>query len=183
MSVSAASAAPVAISRPLRRDDRHPGPRHELSPAAFCARGHPRRRRLLADAEVLASEHVLVRQDGRVSFFHEAFFDYAFARRWMAREETLVEFLLEGEQELFRRAQVRQVLVHLRADQPERFVAEVEALLADHAIRFHIKEVVLALLRALEAPTPAEWQLIERQSLPARTSSTGCGSRCAHGLV
>lgn len=115
-----------------------------------------------ADAKVLESEHVLVERTGGYSFFHETFFDYAFARRWLAREQTLVEFLLEGEQELFRRAQVRQVLIHLRSDQPERFVAEAEGLLADHAIRFHIKEVVLALLRAIEDPTQAEWQLIER---------------------
>lgn len=115
-----------------------------------------------ADAKVLESEHVLVERAGGYSFFHETFFDYAFARRWLAREQTLVEFLLEGEQELFRRAQVRQVLIHLRSDQPERFVAEVEGLLGDHAIRFHIKEVVLALLRAIEDPTQAEWQLVER---------------------
>ncbi len=118
---------------------------------------------LLDDADVLASEQVLVRQDDRVSFFHEAFFDYAFARRWILREETLVVFLLGGEQELFRRAQVRQVLVHLHAEQPERFVVEVEALLVEEGIRFHVKEVVLALLRALQSPSRAEWQIIERQ--------------------
>lgn len=118
---------------------------------------------LLDDADVLASEQVLTRQDGRVSFFHEAFFDYAFARRWIAREETLVAFLLAGEQELFRRAQVRQVLVHLHAEQPERFVAEVEALLAEPGVRFHVKEVVLALLRALQNPSRAEWHLVERR--------------------
>jgi len=115
-----------------------------------------------ADARVLESEHVLVQRTEGYSFFHEAFFDYAFARRWLARDQSLVAFLLEGDQELFRRAQVRQVLIHLRADQPQRFVAEVEGLLGDHAIRFHIKEVVLALLRAMEDPTQAEWQLVER---------------------
>jgi hypothetical protein len=118
---------------------------------------------LLDDADVLASEQVVIRQDGRVSFFHETFFDYAFARRWIAREESLVAFLYAGEQELFRRAQVRQELVHLHAEQPDRFVAEVEALLADDGIRFHIKEVVLALLRTLQAPSQAEWQIIEGQ--------------------
>ena len=118
---------------------------------------------LLDDADVLASENVLVRQDRRISFFHEAFFDYAFARGWLAREETLVAFLLAGEQELFRRAQVRQVLVHLHAEDPDRFVAEVEELLADPGVRFHIVEVVLALLRAIEAPSHAEWELVERR--------------------
>jgi hypothetical protein len=118
---------------------------------------------LLDDADVLASEQVLIRQDGRISFFHEAFFDYAFARRWIAREETLVAFLLAGEQELFRRAQVRQVLVHLHAEQPDRFVTEVEGLLAERNVRFHVKEVVLALLRALQSPSQAEWHLLKRQ--------------------
>jgi hypothetical protein len=114
------------------------------------------------DARILESEHVVVERLGGFAFFHEAFFDHAFARRWLAREQTLVAFLLEGEQELFRRAQVRAVLAHLRDRQPERFVAEVEGLLVDHAIRFHVKEVVLALLRALDAPTAAEWQMVER---------------------
>ncbi|RKQ90454.1 hypothetical protein C8N24_0256 [Solirubrobacter pauli] len=116
----------------------------------------------MPDAKVLESEHVLVERPGAFTFFHEAFFDHAFARRWLAREQTLVTFLLEGEQELFRRAQVRAVLVYLRDKEPERFVSEVEGLLADHAIRFHIKEVVLALLRDLDEPTAAEWLMVQR---------------------
>jgi hypothetical protein len=116
---------------------------------------------LLDDADVLASEHVLVREGNQVAFFHEAFFDYIFARRWIIRDETLVEFLLGGEQELFRRGQVRQVLVHLRDENPERFVVEIDALLNSPDIRFHIKEVVLAILRALPDPTEAEWHLVE----------------------
>jgi hypothetical protein len=119
-------------------------------------------RDLQRDGDVMASEHVLVRDGPRLRFFHEAFFDYAFARSWLVRDETLVAFLLSGEQELFRRAQVRAVLIHLRADEPERFVAEVDALLGEAGVRFHIKEVVVALLRAIERPTAAEWRLVER---------------------
>ena len=123
----------------------------------------------MPDAQVLESEHVLVERPGSFAFFHEAFFDHAFARRWLAHEKTLVTFLLEGEQELFRRAQVRAVLGYLRDEEPERFVSEVEGLLADHAIRFHIKEVVLALLRDLDAPSTSEWQMLQRvlESAPA----------------
>lgn len=119
-------------------------------------------RDLLDDADVLASEHVLVRDGQQLAFFHEALFDYAFARRWVGRGETLVQFLTAGEQELFRRGQVRQVLAHLHDEEPERFVSEVEALLLDPAVRYHIKDVVLALLRALPAPTAAEWEMAQR---------------------
>ncbi len=117
---------------------------------------------LAADADVLASEHVLVHDKRRYAFFHEAFFDYAFARLWINRDQDLVTFLLADEQELFRRAQVRQILQHIRDDKPARFIHEVEAVLTHPDIRFHIKVVVLALLRSLTDPSAAEWELIER---------------------
>jgi hypothetical protein len=105
---------------------------------------------------------VLVRDGSRVAFFHEAFFDYAFARRWTTRNESLVEFLTRGEQELFRRGQVRQILAHLREDHPPRFINEVREVLTTSSIRFHIQEVVLAVLKALPDPTTAEWDAIEQ---------------------
>ena len=102
-------------------------------------------------------------RDGRqYAFFHEAFFDYAFARRWIERGQTLIEFLLGHEQELFRRGQVRQVLAHLHDDDPDRFIEETEGVLLHPDIRFHIKDVVLGTLRALPEPTRAEWTMVKR---------------------
>ena len=117
---------------------------------------------LVGDADVLASEHVLIRDKRRYAFFHEAFFDYAFARLWINRDQDLVTFLLADEQALFRRAQVRQILQHIRDDEPARFIREVEALLVHPDIRFHIKVVVLALLQSLTDPSTTEWEMIER---------------------
>jgi hypothetical protein len=117
---------------------------------------------LVEDANVLVSEHVLARQGARIAFFHEAFFDYAFARQWVSREESLVEFLLRDEQELFRRAQVRQILNHLRDREPERFVDEAGALLASPEVRFHIKEIGLAVLGNLDNPSAEEADLVLR---------------------
>jgi hypothetical protein len=117
---------------------------------------------LAVDAGVLVSEHVLTRDGQQIAFFHEAFFAYVFARLWIDQDQTMVGFLLEGEQELFRRAQVRQILNHLRDLEPERFVAEVDELLSNPDIRFHIKDVVLGILRALPDPTSAEWEMISR---------------------
>lgn len=112
------------------------------------------------DVDVLASEHLVISDGQRISFFHETLFDYAFARRWIARNESVVDFLLGGEQELFRRAQVRQVLLHLREVDPPRFVREVRELLFDDRVRFHVKESALALVRSLPDPTDAELQLM-----------------------
>ncbi|MET9778294.1 ATP-binding protein [Streptomyces sp. NPDC006367] len=118
---------------------------------------------LAASRKVLESEHVFVRYDGRqLAFFHESFFDYAFAREWLRREEGLVAFLTGGEQELFRRGQLRQVLDHLRDLDPERFTEEVETLLTSPDIRYHLKHLTLAVLRGLDAPTSSEWGAVAR---------------------
>ena len=116
----------------------------------------------LEDADVLTSEHVLVRDGRQLAFFHESFFDYAFARWWVSLGQTLVEFLLEGDQELFRRGQVRQILHRLHEDDPRRFTEEVEALLAEPRIRFHLKDVILAVVRALPRPSSDDADMVQR---------------------
>ncbi|KQX30691.1 hypothetical protein ASD97_12645 [Streptomyces sp. Root63] len=117
---------------------------------------------LSASRDTLVSEHVLVHDGQRIAFFHESFFDYAFARGWVHRNETLVAFLTGSEQELFRRSQVRQILGHLRELDRERFVEEFKALLLCQDIRYHIKEATLALLGSLETPTAEEWEAVAR---------------------
>jgi hypothetical protein len=116
---------------------------------------------LQGDGDVLKSLHVLVADGRLVAFFHETFFDYAFARQWLTRGESLVGFLLGSAQELFRRAQVRQILLHLRDDDEARFRREVSDLLSDDRIRFHIKDVVVAIVRALPHPSRSDWLVIE----------------------
>lgn len=117
---------------------------------------------LIEDANLLISEHVLTRDGDRIAFFHESFFDYAFARQWVSRSESLVDFLIRDEQELFRRAQVRQILQHLYELDPDRFHAEAEAVLTADDIRFHIKETVLAVAANLALPTTDDAELMLR---------------------
>lgn len=114
------------------------------------------------DAQVLASEQVLSIDGDRVSFFHETFFDYTFARQWLSRQQSLVEFLCAQEQELFRRAQVRQILELLRERDPARFRTEVETVLTQSTIRLHIKEVVLLVFANVTAPTDEDLEVLLR---------------------
>jgi len=113
-------------------------------------------------ARVLASEQVIAIEDDRVSFFHETFFDFTFARQWLSRQQSMVEFLCAQEQELFRRAQVRQILELLRERDPDRFRTEVEALLNSADVRFHIKETVVAVFANVSAPTFEDVELVLR---------------------
>ena len=107
----------------------------------------------------LASEGVLT-FDGRLyGFGHESFFDYCFARVFVARDEPMGAFLKASEQHLFRRTQVRQVLAYLREANPVRYIAEFRNLLADNAIRPHLKDLMFALLADVRDPTDDEWEI------------------------
>lgn len=117
---------------------------------------------LTKDANILISEHVLAEDGGRVAFFHEAFFDYAFARQWVLGSESLVEFLCRQEQELFRRAQVRQILQYLHERDHDRFIHECEALLVNDNVRFHVKDTVIAVIADLPTPTTEDALMVLR---------------------
>lgn len=113
------------------------------------------------DAAAMASEHILVRDESRYAFFHEGFFDYAFARHFAGRGHDLLPILLSGEQHLFRRAQVRQVLLHERDAERIKYLTDLRALLTHPDVRFHIKQVVFALLARLGDPSTEEWAVLE----------------------
>jgi hypothetical protein len=115
---------------------------------------------LTDDAQTMASEHVLTWSDNRIQFFHESFFDYAFARRFAAQDQTLLAFLLNSEQHLFRRAQIRQILIHQRESDFDGYLRNLSELLNSSEIRFHLKQTVFSLLATLSDPKEQEWEII-----------------------
>ena len=108
----------------------------------------------------MASEGVLSFDGEHYSFGHESFFDYCFARGFVAKEESLTAFLVNSEQHLFRRAQVRQVLVYLRDTARDRYCKELSKLLADERIRVHLKDLAVALAVSLQNPEENEWEVL-----------------------
>lgn len=109
------------------------------------------------DLTELISSRVLNRDGDHVVFFHESFFDYVFARRFCAREHTIGD-LLADDQDLFRRAQVRQVLAYNR-DRTDEYYSDLKYLLTDAGVRFHLRDVVLAWLSQV-TPSVAEVELL-----------------------
>jgi hypothetical protein len=106
--------------------------------------------------DILASEHLIVRSRGMVSFFHESFFDYLYATEFAASARSLCEMLCSSEQHLFRRTQTRQILEALRQTDRVRYLKELTEVLGRQDIRFHIKNAVAFWLRALPDPTSKE---------------------------
>ena len=115
-----------------------------------------------SDTSAMVSENVLILENNRLSFFHEGFFDYAFARRFAGSPQSLLDLLVSDEQPLFRRAQVRQILLYLRDTDFDRYIDNLKGVLASPGVRFHVKQVVLALLADLSEPIEREWDVVSR---------------------
>lgn len=115
-------------------------------------------------ARVLASQHFLLLIDNRYRFFHESLFDYAFARRFVARGGHLHALLTTSEQHLFRRAQVRQVLSFYRSVGEAQYFRELSYVLGSTDVRFHIRKSVLQWMSSIEQPQPREWKVLQEVS-------------------
>ncbi|CAK07598.1 MULTISPECIES: ATP-binding protein [Rhizobium] len=110
--------------------------------------------------DILASEHLIVRSRNTVSFFHESFFDYVFARSFAAGKQSVVDLLTSTEQHLFRRTQVRQILESLRQSDHSRYLCELKEVLNSSDVRFHIKIALAKWLAALGSPTISERNIV-----------------------
>lgn len=123
-------------------------------------------------AEHMVSIHVLVDTGRDYRFFHESFFDYAFARSFCRTGESLHQFLTRpGEdQQLFRRAQVRQIMGYRRESRRDDYLRDLRELLASSQIRFHIKRMVAAELHRIPDPKLDEWAIVEPYVLDAELS-------------
>jgi hypothetical protein len=113
------------------------------------------------EVHALESADVLSLSDQDVlSFFHESYFDYLFARMFVSSDKDLFEFVVGSGQELFRRAQVRQVLEHLLATDRSKFRGVVQQMLSSDKVRSHLKEVVVDVVAQVDA-TADDWLALD----------------------
>lgn len=109
---------------------------------------------------VMLSEGVLVAADGQVGLFHETFFDYCFARQFLRSGSTVETLLTGSDQDLFRRAQVRQLLMYERAVDVSTYLADFAWIVQSSDVRIHIKALVISLLETVDEPLTAEWAAV-----------------------
>lgn len=123
-------------------------------------------------AEHMVSIHVLVDTGRDYRFFHESFFDYAFARVFCRSSESLCQFLTRPseDQQLFRRAQVRQIMGYRRESRYDEYLRDLRELLESSQIRFHIKRMVSSELQRIRSPKPDEWKIVEQYVLTTELS-------------
>lgn len=117
--------------------------------------------------DLLAGESLIIRTGNRVAFFHESFFDYAFARSFVADNRHILDFLKSDEQFLFRRTQVRQILTAYRQSGSKmRYLTELKSVLTSTDVRYHLKDCAARWLGMLDDPTDGELDILLSMDSP-----------------
>ncbi|MFJ6726667.1 hypothetical protein ACIQPQ_17330 [Streptomyces sp. NPDC091281] len=145
--------------------------------------------------DALIGEGVLVEDRGRLRFFHEEYFDYAFARQHIQASGSAVSLLQGKSQDLLCRRLVRAVLSLERELDLDQYRDDLEAILV-HATgyRSHIRAAVLTWLRSHSSATPYEFEHITnlalspadpltRNSMPVLVSPGFVPHLLSHGLM
>lgn len=99
---------------------------------------------------------LLEQSNNRISFFHQSFYNYVFARHFCLNDLDLCQILLGGHQGLFYRSTVKYVLTYLRNFDEEKYDQTLRGILYHQNIRYHIKLLVLELLALFQDLNNAE---------------------------
>ncbi len=112
---------------------------------------------LNAATQWLASQGILIPNKNSWNLLHQTFFDYCYAKNFVESDKSLYETVRGGEQGLFVRSQIVQVLNYWRGVSRTDYLRELHSFLTSTEIRFHLRDHVLRWFGALPAPIEDEW--------------------------
>lgn len=114
----------------------------------------------------LASQGVIIANKERWVLLHQTFFDYCYARNFVENDKSLYQNVKAGDQGLFVRSQILQILNYSRTADPASYVKDLAQILSDANIRFHIRDHVMRWFGSVSSPTADEWN-VARQIMRA----------------
>ncbi|WP_373030938.1 NACHT domain-containing NTPase [Sulfurovum sp.] len=111
---------------------------------------------------LLLSRGILKEENRKISFFHQTFYDYVFARDFAQKDMSLYEYILTTTQDLNIREQFKQIIQFLRGTDEDKYLSELENILYSDETRFHIKLLLISYLGSIESPTVEEFTFIQQ---------------------
>jgi len=117
----------------------------------------------------LKAERIVQSEKNGLQFFHQSFYDYAFARRFVHGSEKLSDYLMRQEQSLFARSAVKMILNHLRSYDIAAYIVQATNLLTGKRYLFHIQHLVISFIAVQDAPLSEEKTLVSSIILARRS--------------
>ena len=117
------------------------------------------RARFSKELEYLKSEGIILESKGGLTFFHQTFYDFSFAKQFIKSGIAVEKYLLDNGQNLHIRACLKMMLEFLREDDRSQYLRVLRIILSGSEFYFHIKSLAISLLGYVKNPFAEEMQL------------------------
>ncbi|WP_345953017.1 ATP-binding protein [Mucilaginibacter sp. PAMB04168] len=107
----------------------------------------------------LVSSRLLTRDNAQIQFFHQTFYDFVFAKRFVEESNNLKDYIFSQEQSIHIRSAVKMILTYLREYAPNEYVKGVREIMEDQNVLFHIKHLTLSVIAYTDDPLLEEISL------------------------
>ena len=114
----------------------------------------------LNQIKFLKSEGILV-DNNSIEFFHQSFFDYAYARNFVGHDKDFLSDILKRHQGLFIRSKIKQVLNYKSSVLHTEYIDDINKTLSHSKVRFHIKLLIIQQIAFQEIPSVSEQNTVE----------------------
>lgn len=110
----------------------------------------------------LASEGIVIVDNGHVSFFHQTFLDYTLARNYTSCNRDFINDLEQSFQGLELRSKIKCILEYVRYHSEKHYKEAIVGILESDRIRIHIKIIALSIMASSTNLLPFEIQLAKK---------------------
>jgi len=114
------------------------------------------------DIIYLESERILKVDGNQIQFFHQSFYDYVFAKKFVESGRSLTSYVIGQYQSILIRSALKMIVNYLREYDHARYIRELRTLLQSRKIFFHIKHLLVSMLSIIEEPTEQETELFKK---------------------
>lgn len=118
------------------------------------------------ETDYLISENLFTLKSNKIQFFHQSFYEFVFAKAFVAKEKDLLEFIIHHKQSIRIRSIVKMVMDFLRDANPKEYHRQLNAILINDAIAFHFKHLLIANLGFVKEIMPSERKILTKNILP-----------------
>ncbi|MGV3598241.1 MAG: NACHT domain-containing protein [Bacteroidota bacterium] len=107
----------------------------------------------------LNTEGITTELEGEIQFFHQSFYDYAFARWYVTSQTPIIDFILKEKQSLYIRSALKMVLSFQREFDFNSYLKTIHEILIKNKFRFHLKLLVIQFIGYIDQPKDEEKEL------------------------
>ncbi|UCS92443.1 AAA family ATPase [Echinicola marina] len=112
------------------------------------------------EIDYLISNGIILKNENKLSFFHQSFYEHYLARWFVESKKDLIEYIFDEDQNLYIRSLIKQVIEYLREVNHNEYIDLYrKAINSDH-IRFHIKFLFILQFGLVDMPTHKEKRIL-----------------------